>query len=189
MSYILLLTRKYSTNQSNSLLTTSIVFGVSCLYIQLTNIGIICVCRVKYVSLLVNNRLYLYVYYFNSLLKRISSNSQIHQCLKQLNKLMTRPHLFIDTYKYNKIKVGMNEMTVNDGEMCVRCRRTMSWNLLICNQLEHSRLSSTGKEAAFHKEFDIVHSAVKNDMESSEKEIGFNNLVWFILLPYQHNDG
>jgi len=27
---------------------------------------------------------------------------------------------FIDTYKSNKIKVGVNDMTVNDSEMCVR---------------------------------------------------------------------
>jgi len=25
-----------------------------------------------------------------------------------------------DTYKSNKIKVGMNDMTVNDSKMCVR---------------------------------------------------------------------
>jgi len=25
-----------------------------------------------------------------------------------------------DTYKSNKIKVGVNDMTVNDSEMCVR---------------------------------------------------------------------
>jgi len=25
-----------------------------------------------------------------------------------------------DTYKSKKIKVGVNDMTVNDGEMCVR---------------------------------------------------------------------
>jgi len=29
-------------------------------------------------------------------------------------------HLFIDTCKSNKIKVGVNDMTVNDSEMCVR---------------------------------------------------------------------
>jgi len=28
--------------------------------------------------------------------------------------------LFIDTYKSNKIKIGVNETTVNDSEMCVR---------------------------------------------------------------------
>jgi len=28
--------------------------------------------------------------------------------------------LFKDTYKSSKIKIGVNEMTVNDGEMCVR---------------------------------------------------------------------
>jgi len=29
-------------------------------------------------------------------------------------------HLFIDTYKSNTIKIGVNDMTVNDSEMCVR---------------------------------------------------------------------
>jgi len=29
-------------------------------------------------------------------------------------------HLFIDTYMSNNIKIGENDMTVNDGEMCVR---------------------------------------------------------------------
>jgi len=29
-------------------------------------------------------------------------------------------HLIIDTNKSNNIKIGVNEMTVNDSEMCVR---------------------------------------------------------------------
>jgi len=29
-------------------------------------------------------------------------------------------YLFIDTYKSNNIKIGVNEMRVNDSEMCVR---------------------------------------------------------------------
>jgi len=29
-------------------------------------------------------------------------------------------YLFINTYKSNNIKIGVNEMTVNDSEMCVR---------------------------------------------------------------------
>jgi len=29
-------------------------------------------------------------------------------------------HLFIDTYKSNNIKIGVNDMTVNDSEMFVR---------------------------------------------------------------------
>jgi len=29
-------------------------------------------------------------------------------------------HLFIDTYQSNNIKIGVNDMTVNDSEMCVR---------------------------------------------------------------------
>jgi len=28
-------------------------------------------------------------------------------------------YLFIDTYKSNKIKIGVNEMPVNDSKMCV----------------------------------------------------------------------
>jgi len=29
-------------------------------------------------------------------------------------------HLFIDIYKSNNIKMGVNDMTVNDSEICVR---------------------------------------------------------------------
>jgi len=29
-------------------------------------------------------------------------------------------HLFIDTYMSNNIKIGVNDMTVNDTEICVR---------------------------------------------------------------------
>jgi len=29
-------------------------------------------------------------------------------------------YLFIDTYKSNKITIGVNDMTVNDSGMCVR---------------------------------------------------------------------
>jgi len=29
-------------------------------------------------------------------------------------------HFFIDTCKSNKIKIGVNDMTVNKSEMCVR---------------------------------------------------------------------
>jgi len=29
-------------------------------------------------------------------------------------------HLFRDTYKSNNIKIGVNDMTMNEGEMCVR---------------------------------------------------------------------
>jgi len=29
-------------------------------------------------------------------------------------------HLFIDSYKSNNILTGVNDMTVNDSEMCVR---------------------------------------------------------------------
>jgi len=29
-------------------------------------------------------------------------------------------HLFIDTYKSNNITIGVNDMTVNDSEICVK---------------------------------------------------------------------
>jgi len=29
-------------------------------------------------------------------------------------------HLFVDTYKSNNIKIGVNDMTVNDSKMCAR---------------------------------------------------------------------
>jgi len=29
-------------------------------------------------------------------------------------------YIFIDTYKSNKIQIGVNEMRVNDSEMCMR---------------------------------------------------------------------
>jgi len=29
-------------------------------------------------------------------------------------------YLFIDTYESNKITIGVNEITVNDSEICVR---------------------------------------------------------------------
>jgi len=29
-------------------------------------------------------------------------------------------HLFIDTYKSNNIKIGVNDLPVNDSEMCLR---------------------------------------------------------------------
>jgi len=38
---------------------------------------------------------------------------------KQLNKWMITV-LFIDTYKSNNINIGVNDMTMNDGEMCVK---------------------------------------------------------------------
>jgi len=34
---------------------------------------------------------------------------------KQIND-----YLFIDTHKSNKMNIGVNEITVNDSEMCVR---------------------------------------------------------------------
>jgi len=35
--------------------------------------------------------------------------------VEQINDL-----LFIDTYKSNNINIGVNDMTVNDSDMCVR---------------------------------------------------------------------
>jgi len=32
-------------------------------------------------------------------------------------------HLFIDTYKSNNIKIGVNDMTVNDSEMLCEMKR------------------------------------------------------------------
>jgi len=29
-------------------------------------------------------------------------------------------HLFIDTYESNNLKIGVNDVTVNDSKMCVR---------------------------------------------------------------------
>jgi len=37
----------------------------------------------------------------------------------KLNKLITT-YSFIDTHKSNNIKIGANDMTVNDSEMSVR---------------------------------------------------------------------
>jgi len=38
--------------------------------------------------------------------------------LKKVEQI--KDHLFKDTYKSNNIKIGVNDMTVNDSEMCVR---------------------------------------------------------------------
>jgi len=37
---------------------------------------------------------------------------------------------FIDTYKSNNIKIGVNDMTVNDSEMCVRWKDEASFFFL-----------------------------------------------------------
>jgi len=34
-------------------------------------------------------------------------------------------HLFLDTYKSNNIQIGVNDMTVNDSEMCEMKRRSL----------------------------------------------------------------
>jgi len=38
--------------------------------------------------------------------------------LKKVEQI--KDHLFLDTYKSNTIKIRVNDMTVNDSEMCVR---------------------------------------------------------------------
>jgi len=38
--------------------------------------------------------------------------------LKKIEQI--NDHLVIDTYKLNNIKIGVNDMTMNDSEMCVR---------------------------------------------------------------------
>jgi len=37
-------------------------------------------------------------------------------------------YLFIDTYKSNEIKVSVNDMTMNDSEMCER-RKNEPWSI------------------------------------------------------------
>jgi len=37
---------------------------------------------------------------------------------KEVEKI--NDYFFIDTYKSNNIKIGVNDMTVNDSETCVR---------------------------------------------------------------------
>jgi len=41
-------------------------------------------------------------------------NTNINICFIELHD-----YLFVDTYKSNNIKIGVNDMTVNDSEMCV----------------------------------------------------------------------
>jgi len=45
---------------------------------------------------------------------------------KQIEQI--NDHLFIDTYKSNNIKIGVNDMTVNDSEMSVRWNR-QAWSI------------------------------------------------------------
>jgi len=42
---------------------------------------------------------------------------KVHKKVDHIND-----YLFIDTYKSNNIKNGVNDMTVNDTEMCVRLK-------------------------------------------------------------------
>jgi len=39
----------------------------------------------------------------------------VHKKVEQINY-----HLFVDANKSNNIKIGVNDMTVNDSKMCVR---------------------------------------------------------------------
>jgi len=39
---------------------------------------------------------------------------------KKVEQINDHSGLFIDTYKSNNIKLGVNDMTVNDSEVCVR---------------------------------------------------------------------
>jgi len=41
-------------------------------------------------------------------------------CILSKKGELINDHLFIDTYKSNNIKIGVNDMTVNDSEICVR---------------------------------------------------------------------
>jgi len=38
-------------------------------------------------------------------------------------------YLFVDTYKLNKIKVGANDMTMNDSKMCMRWKDE-AWSIM-----------------------------------------------------------
>jgi len=42
------------------------------------------------------------------------------KCIVNKKVEQINDHLFIDTYKSNNIKLGVNDMTVNDSEMSVR---------------------------------------------------------------------
>jgi len=41
-------------------------------------------------------------------------------CIVPKNVKQINGHLFIDTYKSNNIKIGVNNMTVIDSKMCLR---------------------------------------------------------------------
>jgi len=42
------------------------------------------------------------------------------RCIVPKNVEQINDDLFIDTNKSNNIKIGVNDMTVNDSEMCIR---------------------------------------------------------------------
>jgi len=43
---------------------------------------------------------------------------EIYSAYKNVEQI--NDHLFIDTYKSNNIKIGVNDMSVNGSDMCVR---------------------------------------------------------------------
>jgi len=51
----------------------------------------------------------------------VNTNSGVKcRCFVVPKVVQINEYVFIDTYKSNKIEVGVNEMTVNVSEMCVR---------------------------------------------------------------------
>jgi len=47
-------------------------------------------------------------------------------------------HLFIGTFKSNNIKIGVNDMTVNDSEMSVRWKRQANIRIRIRNTIDET---------------------------------------------------
>jgi len=68
-------------------------------------------------------------------------------------KFKNNDYLFIDTYKSNKIKFDMNEMTVNDRELCVR------WNNINTRSVspEIAKVNTTKEERKSERD-SIVYS-------------------------------
>jgi len=63
--------------------------------------------------------------------------------LKKVDQI--NDHLFIDTYKWNNIKIGVNKMTVNDSEMSVRWKG-QAWSIPEISVLRWPRLKQTKEE-------------------------------------------
>jgi len=53
--------------------------------------------------------------------------------------------LFIDTYKSDKIKVGVSDMTVNGSKICVRCKNE-AWSIPEISGLKQPRCIQTKEE-------------------------------------------